>query len=151
MHSLTEDDPDNEFRTSNDTNLSTWPLHSFSAFNTEWRITLRSLLLLAGLAVGQNSIDPCVELWVQHYIKLMMITGTLSDFKKCDSKVLQNISIHHHFNSAISKALTRNVNCLYMIAMHKLLVTTSVLHYTILCLFGPHSLHWWLPRPVTKQ
>jgi hypothetical protein len=61
------------------------------------------------------------------------------DLKKCDSKVLQNISNHHHFNSAISKDLTRNVTCLYMMAMHRLSPHQSCI--TQFCLLGPHSLH----------
>jgi hypothetical protein len=76
MHLLTEDNPDNEFRTPNNIYLSTWPLHSFCAVNGNCRNMLVTLALLAGvLLVGRSSLDPCAELCVQHHTKPMVITG----------------------------------------------------------------------------
>jgi hypothetical protein len=75
-HLLTEDNPDNEFRTPNNINLSTRPLHSFCAVNRKCRNMLVTLALLVGvLLVGRTSLDPCAELCVQHHIKTMVITG----------------------------------------------------------------------------
>jgi hypothetical protein len=76
MHSLTKDNPDNQFRTPNNTNFSTWPLHSFCAGNRVCRNRLVILALLVGvLLVGRNALNPCAELCVQHHIKMMLITG----------------------------------------------------------------------------
>jgi hypothetical protein len=76
IHLLTEDNPDNEFRTPNNTNLSTWPLHSFCAVNRKCRNILVPLALLVGvLLVGRTSLDPSAELCIQHHIKMMVITG----------------------------------------------------------------------------
>jgi hypothetical protein len=76
IHLLTEDNPDNEFRTPTNTNLSTWRLHSFCAVNRKCRNMLVTLALLAGvLLVGRTSLDPCAELCVQHHTKPMVITG----------------------------------------------------------------------------
>jgi hypothetical protein len=75
LHILTEDNPDNEFRTPNNTNLSTWPLHSFCAVNTGYRNMLVAPALLVGvLLVATSALNPCAELCVQH-IKIMIITG----------------------------------------------------------------------------
>jgi hypothetical protein len=75
MHLFTEDNPDNEFRTPNNSNLSTWPLHSVCAVNRECRNMLVALALLVGvLLVGRNALNPCAELCVQH-IKMMIVMG----------------------------------------------------------------------------
>jgi len=49
VHSLTENYPDNEFSTQDDTNLNTWHLLSFCAVNREWRNMLVTLVLLEGV------------------------------------------------------------------------------------------------------
>jgi hypothetical protein len=59
MHSLTEDDPDTAFRTSNDTNLSIWPLHSFSAFHRECRNMLVTLAQLVGVLLWERTLPLC--------------------------------------------------------------------------------------------
>jgi hypothetical protein len=77
LHLLTEDNPDSEFRTPNNTNISTWPLHSFCAVNRECRRMLVAVALLVGvLLVGRNALEPCVALCVQHHIKIMIIMGS---------------------------------------------------------------------------
>jgi hypothetical protein len=63
MHFLHEDNPYNEFGTPNNTKLSTWPLHSFCAVNTECRNMLVVPALLVGvLLVGSSALNPCAEL-----------------------------------------------------------------------------------------
>jgi hypothetical protein len=75
MHLLTEDNPDNEFRTPSNTNLSIWLLHSFCTVNRKWGNMLVALALLVGvLLVGRNALNPCAELHV-HHIKITIITG----------------------------------------------------------------------------
>jgi hypothetical protein len=77
MHLLTEDNPDNEFKTPNNTNLSTRPLHSFCAVKRECRNMPVTLALLVGvLLVGRTSLDPRAEPCVQHHIKTVVIMGT---------------------------------------------------------------------------
>jgi hypothetical protein len=81
-HLLTEDNPDNEFRTPNHNNLSTRPLHSFCADKRQCRNMLVAVALLVGvLLVGRNALDPCAELCVQHHIKMMTITGIVETQK----------------------------------------------------------------------
>jgi hypothetical protein len=82
MHFLTEDNPGNEFRTPNNTNISTQPLHSFCAVNRKRRNMLVALAILVGiLLVGRTSLYPCAGLCVQHQIKMMVITG-ITDMHK---------------------------------------------------------------------
>jgi hypothetical protein len=77
MHLLTEDNPDNEFRTPNNTNISIWPLHSFCTVNRECRNMLVTLaLLVCVLLVGRNAVEPCAEICVHYHIKIMIIMGT---------------------------------------------------------------------------
>jgi hypothetical protein len=47
---------------SNDTNLSTWPLHSFSAFNMEWGNMLFTLLLLVDVLVWDRIPSTLVQI-----------------------------------------------------------------------------------------
>jgi hypothetical protein len=107
MHLLTEDNSDNEFRTPNNTNFSTWLLHSFCAVNRECTNMLITLALLVGvLLVGRNALDPCAELCVQHHIKMMIITRTAEMHKVQNCIRCHHISLELHISVSVGPTLS---------------------------------------------
>jgi hypothetical protein len=106
-HLLTENNPDNKFRTPNNTNPSTQPLHSFCAVNRECRNMLFTLALLVGvLVVGRTSLDPRAEPCVQHHIKTMVIMGIAEMRKVWYCTKRHHISLALHISVLVGPALS---------------------------------------------
>jgi hypothetical protein len=126
MHLLTEDSPGTEFRTPNNTNLSTWPLHSLCAVNRECRNMLVALSLLVGvLLVGRNALDPYEELCVQHHIKVMIIMGILEMRKVWQCTRCHCISLALHISVLVGLTFSSQMtvqSCQQIVTMTGMMV-----------------------------
>jgi hypothetical protein len=103
-------------------------------------------------AVGKNALETCKAFWVQHRLKMLMLTDILSSMLTKCIKFLPDIRNLYHLNTVVYSNTVQATWAAWSVRYNNTWsAASSDRHYGTLHWVGQQLFHSRLSRPVNKQ